>query len=381
MIPLKHITLKHLLIDGQKQIGLKYYPDRVIELCMASLPGICWSNKFGMRYIPNTKQNLELLFKTFRGVAWLNCNSFFSNKPILRNEPLTIEYYRKRRLKEGYRPCPEEYFQKLELKRYSLNTVKTYVNCFEAFLQFHKNTKLLDMNEDDIRVYIKSLVQKGLSNSYINQSINSIKFYYEVVLGMPNRFYSIERPFLEKSLPTVLSKVEVLKMIRCTKNIKHQCIIELLYSAGLRRSELLSLTLSDIDSKRMAIKINCGKGRKDRYTLLGQKTLENLRLYYKEYRPQKYLFEGEKGYKYSETSIATIVRRAARQAGIIKKVTPHTLRHSFATHLLEDGVNLRKIQVLLGHNSTKTTEIYTHVANNSFTDIKSPIDSLNLVQT
>jgi len=197
---------------------------------------------------------------------------------------------------------------------------------------------------------------------------------------MPNRFYSIERPFKTKSLPTVLSKEEVTKMLNVTGNIKHKCIIELLYSAGLRRSELLSLTLSEIDSKRMLIKVVSGKGRKDRLTLLGEHTLGNLRLYYKSYRPKKFLFEGKEGEKYSTTSVVKIVSKAAGKAGIQKKVTPHTLRHSFATHLLEAGVNLRNIQLLLGHNSTKTTEIYTHVANNLYSSIKSPIDLLNLTK-
>lgn len=367
-----------MLIEGKKQIGLKYYPDKTIEQIVESLPEVRWSDKFRMPYIENTENNLNLIYKLFKGIAWINGGHFFSKRSEQNNEPLNINHYRKRKLKPGFRPCPEEYLLKLELKKYSLNTAKTYINCFEAYLQFYKDTELLSLNENDIQNYLKHLFDIGKSDSYINQSISSIKFYYEVVHGMPNRFYSIERPLKTQSLPIVLSKEDVSTMIKVTSNIKHKCIIELLYSAGLRRAELLALQICDIDSKRMLIKVVCGKGRKDRFTLLGKHTLENLRLYYKLYRPKKYLFEGEEGRKYSATSVVKIVSRASKKAGIQNKVTPHTLRHSFATHLLEAGVNLRNIQILLGHNSTKTTEIYTHVANNSFSNIKSPIDSLYL---
>ena len=201
-------------------------------------------------------------------------------------------------------------------------------------------------------------------------TINSIKFYYEIVHGMPNRFYSIERPRKEKHLPEVLSKEEIIKMINNTNNIKHRCIVGLLYSSGLRRSELLNLKVTDIDSKRMVVKIKNAKGNKDRISILSLSILRDLQLYYKEYRPKQYLFEGRKGDKYSATSVLNITSMSAKKAGIFKKVTPHMLRHSFATHLLENGTDIRHIQLLLGHNSTKTTEIYTHVANRSFMEIK-----------
>ena len=163
-------------------------------------------------------------------------------------------------------------------------------------------------------------------------------------------------------------------MIKCTYNIKHRCILCLLYSAGLRRGELLNLKVTDIDSKRMLIRVDGGKGRKDRFTLLGETMLQDLRRYFVKYRPNEYLFEGAMGGKYSAKSVATIVKRAAEYAGIRKRVTPHILRHSFATHLLEQGTDLRYIQSLLGHNSSRTTEIHTHVAVNNFKNIKNPLD-------
>lgn len=271
---------------------------------------------------------------------------------------------------EGYKTCPESYLLKLELKRYSANTVKNYISSFEAFINHFKEKELNEINEMDIRSYLQLLIQKEFSNSQVNLAINSIKFYYETVLGMPNRFYSIERPRKKKSLPEVLSKKEVLRIIDCTSNIKHKCIVGLLYSSGLRRSELLNLKIKDIDSKRMVVVVKDAKGNKDRVTVLSTRLLKDLQEYYKEYRPETYLFEGQKGGKYSVSSVLSIVKSASIKAGIYKKVTPHMLRHSFATHLLENGTDLRHIQLLLGHSSTKTTEIYTHVANSSFSDIK-----------
>jgi len=191
---------------------------------------------------------------------------------------------------------------------------------------------------------------------------------------MPNRFYSIERKRKEYKLPEVLPKEDVLSLIENTNNLKHRCIISLLYSAGLRRGELLNLKLHDIDSKRMVIRVQNAKGNKDRYTLLSKSALEDLRKYYKLWKPVNYLFEGVKKDKYSANSVGRIVANAAKKARIKKHVSPHILRHSFATHLLEAGTDLRYIQKILGHNSSKTTEIYTHVATNTFSSIKNPLD-------
>ena len=191
---------------------------------------------------------------------------------------------------------------------------------------------------------------------------------------MPNCFYEIERPRKEYRLPQVISKDEVLSIINHTNNLKHKCIVQLIYGSGLRRSELLNLKVEDIDSKRMLVRIKQAKGNKDRLTLLSQNALLDLRNYYKIWKPKKYLFEGQKGNRYSGQAVVNIIKNAAFRAKISIPVTPHMLRHSFATHLLESGVDLRQIQILLGHQSTKTTEIYTHVATNTFKTIKNPLD-------
>ncbi|MDT0687304.1 site-specific tyrosine recombinase/integron integrase [Autumnicola psychrophila] len=371
----KFITLKHLLIDKQKCIGLQFYSDKVIEALAGNLPGVQWSEDFRMVYVKNTTGNLDLIYNQFKGVAWINSNYFFPKSDFGReNDSFDVEWFRNREKSEGLKACPENYLAKLELKRYANNTVRTYVSCFEAFINYFGDRELSDLDENDVRLYLQKLIAENKSHSYINQAINAIKFYYEVVMGMPNRFYAIERPRREERLPEVLVKEDVLCIINKTRNIKHRCIVSLLYSAGLRRNEVLCLKLNDIDGKRMLIKVRSGKGNRDRYTILSEKLLKDLRTYYLEWRPKNFLFESPTGNQYSAESIAKIVREAARRAGIRKRVTPHMLRHSFATHLLESGTDLRYIQVLLGHKSTKTTEIYTHVATNIFFTIKNPLD-------
>ncbi len=243
-----------------------------------------------------------------------------------------------------------------------------YINYFPA------NRNPMELSEMDVKKYLQNLVIQKKSDSYINQSINAIKFYYEVVKEMPNRFYDIDRPMKREKLPVVISKQDVMKMIGATRNFKHRCIISLLYSTGVRRGELLNLKLEDIDSQRMTVFVRDGKGGKDRYTLLGEKMLTDLREYYTIYKPAIWLFEGQNGGQYSGSSVENVVKDAAKNAGIKKKVTPHMLRHSFGTHLLESGTDLRYIQTLMGHNSSRTTEIYTHVASNALSGIKNLLD-------
>ncbi len=377
--PLPVITLKHLFINGRKYIGLLFYPNKVIQNIIKGFNGVKWSDQYNMVYILNTNNNIELIFDSFRGITWINCNNFFpKNKNLKGTEVPSLNQYRKRKNTVKKRICPENYIRKLELKKYALNTANSYITLFEVFMNHFSTKALHEINEEDIRNYLQGLVASGRSRSYINQMISSIKFYYEIVLEMPNRFYSIERPIKRERLPKVISLEEIELIINCTNNIKHKCILSLLYSAGLRRSELINLKLHDIDSKRMVINIISAKGGKDRLTILSKGVLNDLREYYKIWKPKTYLFEGNTGHAYSGSSISKIINKACNKAKITKKVTPHMLRHSFATHLLEAGTDLRYIQTLLGHSSSKTTEIYTQVAINTLKDIKSPIEMLNL---
>ena len=269
----------------------------------------------------------------------------------------------------------KKYKDLLIQKRYSENTIKTYCGYFQDFCNYFKNVNLVEITTDNINNYILHLIKsKNISISQQNQRINAIKFYYEKVLNRQKQFYNLHRPKKEYKLPKVLSKKEINKILDSSANIKHKSILMLIYSAGLRRSELLNICISDIDSERMVINIRGAKGKKDRISLLSINMLILLRKYYKEFKPVNYLFEGPDNSKYSSTSVSNILKKAAEKAGINKKVTPHMLRHSFATHLLEQGTDLRYIQELLGHSSSKTTEIYTHVSKRAIDKIKNPID-------
>ncbi|MGJ8666996.1 MAG: site-specific tyrosine recombinase/integron integrase [Patiriisocius sp.] len=328
-----------------------------------------------MYLIPNAKRQLDELFSLFKGIAWIDGRFFYEkNRSKDLVEDRDPQRIKQRELPSEYRVCPDTYIDKLIIKKYSNNTIKSYVSAFEKFINHFPDKEIDELTQVEIRDYLHHLIKKDFSNSSINLTISSIKFYFEIVLGMPHSYYDIERPRKQIQLPTVLSKGEVKKMLGCTDNIKHRCIIGLLYSSGLRRNELIHLKIKDIDGARMSIKVVDAKGNKDRYSILSTTLLIEMRNYYRQYRPKIYLFEGNTNGKYSGTSVGKIVVKAALRAGIRKKVTPHTLRHSFATHLLESGTDIRYIQILLGHSSTKTTEIYTHVAQNSFRNIINPLD-------
>lgn len=268
-----------------------------------------------------------------------------------------------------------EYKNRLIQKRYSSNTQNIYCKYFRDFSDYFNNEKLEEITIEKINTYIIELIQtKNISISQQNQRINAIKFYYEKILGRDKQYYALHRPKKEHKLPKVLSKNEVKKILNSCNNIKHRSILMLIYSAGLRRSELIDIKIADIDSERMVINIIGAKGKKDRISLLSENMLQLLRSYYKEFKPKKYLFEGAKGGKYSPTSVANILKNASLKAGVNKTVTPHMLRHSFATHLLEQGTDLMYIQELLGHNSSKTTESYTNVSKKAIDKIRNPID-------
>lgn len=264
----------------------------------------------------------------------------------------------------------------MQEKRLAASTVDTYVQVTAKFLGYAARKRASEISAIWIqRFNFDEIVKKKRSVSYQNQCINGIKKYLDF-LGTPLEVGELQRPRKPKVLPVVLSKEEVKRLLEATANRKHRALLTLVYSAGLRIGEALSLKLNDIDSRRMLIHIQGAKGKKDRYTLLSHKFLTELRDYYRTYRPKVYLFEGQQGGRYSVTSARQVFQRSVRKAGITKKVRLHTLRHSFATHLLEDGVDIRYIQSLLGHNDPKTTMIYTHVSESHIGNLRNPFDNL-----
>ena len=270
--------------------------------------------------------------------------------------------------------------KEMQIRNYSGRTIKTYCSLLVHLEQVVQKS-LYDISTEDFKSRLHYLItQQGASVSTINQLISAFKLFYVDVCHREWKEFHVKRPRSEKKLPVVLSLAEIGRMISVTTNLKHKAIIMLTYSAGLRKMEVIQMTLKDIDSQRMRVRVVQGKGKKDRYTLLSEKTLLALRQYFLSERPSRFLFEpqGGKGKPMSETMIDYLVKKSATKAGIKKEVTVHTLRHSFATHLLEAGVNLRQIQEFMGHASFKTTATYLHVARMNPGSFTSPLDALPL---
>ena len=273
----------------------------------------------------------------------------------------------------------KEIKKKLIVGGYSYSTIQTYITCLKYFKNYFYKIEIDQLSKDDIIEYLFHLIKNNYSKSTQNQHINAIKFYFEKCLGKQREYYLIERPRKEKKLPNILSKKEIQLLFNSTYNLKHLTILAVIYSCGLRVSELINIKINDIDNNRMVIHIRKGKGNKDRQVQLTNQVLELLRKYYKKFLPVKYLITGQNGGKYSTTSVKKIIKNSALKACIYKKVTPHTLRHSFATHLLENGTDIRFIQTILGHSDIKTTQIYTHVSNAHLKNIQNPSDNLNFL--
>jgi len=265
----------------------------------------------------------------------------------------------------------------LKLKGYSSNTIKTYQNEFAQFLIALKNNPVNNCDSQKVRSYMLYCYEHlHLTENTLHSRLNALKFYFEQVLHREKFFVEIPRPKKHLILPKTIHQKDIKKMFTITTNLKHNTILKLCYGMGLRLSEIINLKVSDIDSRNMQVFIEKSKGKKDRYVNLPQSILDQLRMYYKVYRPKKFLFEGQDGGQYSARSVQKVFKNALQKAGINKQVGIHSLRHSYATHLLEQGTDIRFIQELLGHNNIKTTLIYTDVTDNSIRNVRSPLDNL-----
>ena len=356
----------------RNQVRLKLIFDRDESLIkqVRTIRDCRWSATLGCWHIPYYENHLEFLNRKFNGTI-----RFLSTQEA--GESRAPDSRKTERAKTVQ--VPQAFIEQLKMRRYSPNTIKAYTPTLTRFLEFNADREPEEIEPEQIRAYILHLVENtDVSASYQNQAINAIKFYYEAALGREIEPITIQRPRKEKKLPNVLSEEEIALILKQITNLKHKCAMYLIYSAGLRRSEVLNLKPTDIDSQRNCIIIRDAKGKKDRTTLLSEKALLLLREYYKQYRPTEWLFEGADGGQYSTTSLRKILQRAVAKASIKKEVTLHTLRHSFATHLLERGTDLRYIQALLGHRSSKTTEIYTHITRKGFENLKSPLDDMDI---
>ena len=273
----------------------------------------------------------------------------------------------------------EKYKKRITIENYSKQTIKSYLSAVKLFLEFIEKLKVTQIGEDEIENYLYFCKEdKKYSFSAMKLTIASIQYLYSKVLLKPvpqKLFIKLRKP---NTLPTVFTLKEISRILEITHNLKHKTILLLIYSAGLRLGELLELKIGDINSETMKIHIRQAKGKKDRYVMLSENTLGLLRDYYKLYKPKEYIIEGQNGSKYSPKSVQSVFKNALHKAGIKKKATVHTLRHSFATHLLDDGTDIRYIQELLGHKRLETTQIYTHVSSHSINKIKSPAEKIIL---
>lgn len=258
--------------------------------------------------------------------------------------------------------------QEMKLRNFSRKTVKSYLYYTTNLLNFTRKSPT-NINQADIRAYLENLCNKNVSSSTLNTAYSALKFYFEKILYR-KFFFNLSRAKKDKKLPVVLSKKEVLDIINACENIKHKLIIQILYCSGLRVSEVINLRINDIDFNRKSIHIKGAKGKKDRLTIISKTVLQNIDKYLREWQTLEYIFESARGGKLTTRTIQAIVSQNTKKAHISKNITPHTFRHSFATHLLESGLDIRYIQTLLGHSRLETTQIYTKVATTQFDKIK-----------
>lgn len=267
--------------------------------------------------------------------------------------------------------------QLLEVKRYSSNSIETYVNAFRQFLMYFKGQDVDTLTVKQIEQYINlQVTEKNISISYQKQLVAAIKFWYNGVLGKKITLDYLYPDRGEFKIPVVFSQEEIKKMLTVCENIKHKAILATIYSCGLRLSELTNLMIKDVDSSAMTVTVRQGKGKRDRVVVLSKKLLILLREYFVQYKPKEYLFEGQTGGKYAARSVQQVLKQTLTKSKIKTKGSVHSLRHSYATHLIEQGTDIRFVQELLGHKSIKTTLIYTHLTDAAKRKIKSPLDNL-----
>ncbi len=358
------------------QLGIRGEYGLKIKEHLERLEGIKWSATHSCFYLPDIPDSIRRLIKHCRGVVWVD----MSNIRLKKSNP------KQKVPDKSLKVDNEEYITALgqinrmnlymEQRRYAPATIKSYSSMLKKHMSEARVTDFSMMDMGAIQEYnIKLVHEKKVSFSHQNQWINAIKIMLHV-LEVPINLDDIERPIRRHKLPGVFSKREVMEIIGKTTNLKHRFMLSLLYGTGLRIGELIALKIKDIDGQRKMLFVREGKGLKDRMVPIGDGLLKHARDYYQAYHPKEYLFEGKYGGKYSSRSAQQVLKQAMKRARIRKKGTLHTLRHSFATHLLESGTDLRYIQTILGHSSPKTTMIYTHISESSLGNIRSPIEDI-----
>lgn len=341
------------LIDACKEIGAKF-----------SATHKCW-------YVDNKRENLRKIFECFKGKAWIETRQFFG-------KPETLKVKRERfqiEMSEHGKTELDFFMNQLRARRLSENTMRAYKSAIEIFLTYFSEVDVHEISNDHVNQFLSDyLYEQGYSESYQSQFVSAIKQFFKARTGVFLDLDLLAYPKKERRLPKIFSKTEVRDMIESTQNLKHRTLLSLQYGAGLRVGELTRIRIDDLDLDRKTI-IIYGKGKKTRRVFLGKSLGELVEIYLRCYKPIGYLFHGQYG-PYSMTSVNSVLKQAARRVGIKRQVYSHMLRHSYATHLLESGVDVRYIQELLGHSSSKTTVIYTYVSKKKLGEIESPFETL-----
>lgn len=386
MPPTKTIRLSRTTWQNQEVVSIRFDFDDELKQRVKQVNGARWSQQLRSWYIPTEQFNLRSFFNAFRGIAWVDYTALKEEKtnvvPAI-SSPRKYGY----NLKLIKSQLPAETIAEIhsfrlwmEQKRYAANSINTYIHQLEIFFGFYATQRPETISNEDItRFNTEFILKHGLSATFQNQTVSALKLFYEKNQRRQLNMDEIERPLKANPLPKVFSKPDLEKFFRSIANPKHKMAMEVIYSCGLRRSELVNLKLEHLDSKRKLLTVINSKGKKDRVVPLSEKTLKKIKEYYHAHRPKQYLIEGQTpGRSLSVGSLQKIFDRAMEKARINKPYTLHCLRHSIATHMLENGTDLRYIQELLGHKSSKTTEIYTHVSTQSLQNIKNPFDDLDI---
>lgn len=395
---MESVTLKVLLHRNSECIGIYFAKSMILEKIIRKQPGIKWSRTNSCWYMPLTEKGYQLLIHDLKDQAEVDNSLLRSYLQKKQKIKATLPQEKPVEAKTKHTPVKavsqttawqlseanliglEKLVQHLQLKAYSASTIKTYRNEFMQLLQLLKDKPVQDLSPADIKRYLVFAMEKqGISENTAHSRLNALKFYFEQVLGREKFFWEVPRPKKHLQLPNILGEKELGRLFNSLDNLKHKAILFTAYSAGLRVSEVVNLQLKHIDSDRMQIFVANAKGKKDRYVGLSPVLLDILRQYLLQHkpRPKLYLFEGPQALTpYNARSAQRIFQLAKEKAGIKKEVSFHGLRHSFATHLLEKGIDIKYIKDLLGHFSIKTTERYLHVSNEKLVNIISPLDDL-----
>ena len=385
---MKNVIVERVIHDSESRVALRFPYDRELISVVKSFPDARWSKRMKCWHIADSKDVITLLLKAFNRKAYIDYSAMRTNlaeRIILQREEEKKKGKKRRssdnslpELSEKGKADVTKYRRWMESNRYPESTVKTYTGMLTTFLRFISPKEASECTSDDlVKLVDEYILPNGLSYSYQNQMVSAVKKFYSKIYKSVIDPGEISRPRPQYRLPNVLSKDEVKKILDAPLNEKHRVMLSLIYACGLRRSELLGLMPADVDSDRKLLHIRQSKGFKDRVVPLSERVIEMVRSYKGRYRPTQYLFEGQfPGSRYSASSLEKVFRAACETAGIKKSITLHGLCHSYATHLLESGTDLRYIQELLGHKSSRTTEIYTHVTIQSIQKIRSPFDDL-----